>query len=308
MKLFAPGKLLITGEYAVLDGAKSLALPTQRGQSMTILNHHFYDELQWQAIDFQGNEWLNVCFKIEDLSIVSSTNPKAAETLKNILTEAFFLGNGAHYLKGKKIITQLDFPNDWGLGSSSTLLCLLSKYLEIDAYQLLEKTFGGSGYDIAVGLVQKALTYQLAQYSKKNIQTIDFQPLFKENLFFIHLNQKQNSREGIQLYREKKKDRGLIEKISEITDFLLQPITVDEANALFEAHENLLSRHLELPKVKNLYFEDYPHAIKSLGAWGGDFVLAIGEEKMAKNYFPKKGFSTILTYEEMIFSPFLDAP
>ena len=39
MKEFhANGKLLLTGEYAVLDGAKAIGLPTKRGQSLQILS------------------------------------------------------------------------------------------------------------------------------------------------------------------------------------------------------------------------------------------------------------------------------
>jgi hypothetical protein len=36
-----------------------------------------------------------------------------------------------------------------------------------------------------------------------------------------------------------------------------------------------------------------------LGAWGGDFVLATGGEK-EKQYFIQKGFTTVLSYAEMI--------
>ena len=35
-EFYAHGKLLLTGEYAVLDGALSLALPTQYGQRMEV--------------------------------------------------------------------------------------------------------------------------------------------------------------------------------------------------------------------------------------------------------------------------------
>ncbi|MFT6748973.1 MAG: hypothetical protein ACJAQ1_000901, partial [Flavobacterium sp.] len=38
---------------------------------------------------------------------------------------------------------------------------------------------------------------------------------------------------------------------------------------------------------------------KSLGAWGGDFVMIISENN-PKSYFKAKGYETILTYNEMI--------
>jgi mevalonate kinase len=36
MKFYSNGKFLITGEYLILDGAKSLAVPTKFGQELKI--------------------------------------------------------------------------------------------------------------------------------------------------------------------------------------------------------------------------------------------------------------------------------
>jgi hypothetical protein len=33
---YSNGKLLITGEYLILDGAKGLALPTKMGQNLSV--------------------------------------------------------------------------------------------------------------------------------------------------------------------------------------------------------------------------------------------------------------------------------
>ena len=33
---YSNGKLLLTGEYLVIDGAKALAIPTQKGQSLSV--------------------------------------------------------------------------------------------------------------------------------------------------------------------------------------------------------------------------------------------------------------------------------
>ena len=40
-------------------------------------------------------------------------------------------------------------------------------------------------------------------------------------------------------------------------------------------------------------------AIKSLGAWGGDFVMAISKENPSA-YFASKGYKTVIPYAEMI--------
>ena len=50
---------------------------------------------------------------------------------------------------GTRVETQLEFPREWGLGSSSTLISNLGLWAETDPYDLLSATLGGSGYDIA---------------------------------------------------------------------------------------------------------------------------------------------------------------
>ena len=36
MKFYSHGKVLLTAEYAVLEGVKALSLPTKKGQSLTV--------------------------------------------------------------------------------------------------------------------------------------------------------------------------------------------------------------------------------------------------------------------------------
>jgi hypothetical protein len=137
----ANGKLLLTGEYFILDGAVGLALPTKFGQSLSV-EASAEKGIFWKSIDHENKVWLEVQFS-ESLEIISTSNNGIAETLQNIL-----LKSQISNLKSQ-ITTILDFPNDWGLGSSSTLISLLAQYANVDPYELLAKTFGGSGYDIA---------------------------------------------------------------------------------------------------------------------------------------------------------------
>ena len=41
--------------------------------------------------------------------------------------------------------------------------------------------------------------------------------------------------------------------------------------------------------------------LKSLGAWGGDFILAASETDPTP-YFKSKGFDTVIPYDDMILS------
>ena len=60
-----------------------------------------------------------------------------------------------------------------------------------------------------------------------------------------------------------------------------------------------MSEILNISTVKLRLFSDFKGTIKSLGAWGGDFVLVFSKEDPTI-YFKNKGFETIVTYSEMI--------
>ena len=69
--------------------------------------------------------------------------------------------------------------------------------------------------------------------------------------------------------------------------------------SLMEEHEALLSNILNIAPVKQQLFPDYFGMVKSLGAWGGDFVLATGDDKTIP-YFKAKGYPTIIPYSKMV--------
>jgi acetylglutamate synthase len=87
--------------------------------------------------------------------------------------------------------------------------------------------------------------------------------------------------------------------ISEITNRILLSPNLETTNDLLEHHEVILSDILELETVKERLFSDFNGTIKSLGAWGGDFVMVLSKENPT-HYFQSKGYETILTYDEMI--------
>ena len=195
--------------------------------------------------------------------------------------------------------TKVTFPRDWGLGTSSTLISNIASWAEINPYELLEATFGGSGYDIACATHKTPITYQRNGFSP-NIQEVNFKPNFEDRLFFVYLNEKKNSRDAITSYRNLNFNKTqLLSAINNITDKILSCTSLKEFEHLLNQHEKILSKTLQVPTIKSILFADYSHTIKSLGAWGGDFVLAIGtEEDMV--YFKNKGYHTILPYQKMI--------
>jgi len=298
------GKLLITGEYVILDGAVSLALPTKFGQSLTV-EKTSKSGVSWKAYNNENEIWLDLFFEIDkivskpNISSSSKTDTEEANLLQ-ILQKAHLLNpNMLQEGNGFKVTTHLDFPKNWGLGTSSTLINNTAQWFKIDAYKLLALTFKGSGYDIAAAQHNNAITYELSG-EKTNVLNVEFDPIFKDELFFVHLNQKQNSRDSIQHYREQSKAdlQNNISKISGLTSQFLACESLKEFELLLEIHETIISKIINTPKVKSEHFADFKGAIKSLGGWGGDFVLATGNER-AKSYFRKKGYNTIIPFTEM---------
>lgn len=304
---YSNGKLLLTGEYLVLDGAKSLAIPTKFGQDLRI-DKIKESQLIWGSFTNTGECWFEAVFDLPKLRLVNCTfnsdkegNAEfIAETLLDILREARNLN--PQFLKeehGFVVKTTLTFPRNWGLGSSSTLINSIASWAKIDAFKLLWNSFKGSGYDIACAQNDTPIFYQF-QNNTPIIQQVDFNPVFKENLFFVHLNQKQDSKEAIVKFRESKRNIDKeIERISVISDAFLEAASILDFNEFIVEHEQIISSIIKLQPVKEKLFPDYFGAIKSLGAWGGDFVLATGNENTS-GYFKNKGFETILSYSEMI--------
>lgn len=298
-KIFSPGKLLLTAEYVVLDGALALAVPTQPGQEF------FFEEtedgkslIRWEAYH-QNQLWLKTEIDYKNGLILRSNLKEPAEFILKVLMKVAELSeikfkNGVSY----RLKTNLQFPSNFGLGSSSTLMNNLAEWAGTDAYLLNDSTLGGSGYDIAVAKEKNALLFQIKDQTRIS-NPVSFHPEFSKDLIFIHLNQKQDSREGISLYRSKTKSPTLIDAFSELTEKVLVARNIEEFSFLMVEHERKLSEFLGLQTVKEKFFADCPSFVKSLGAWGGDFVMA-SRFSGFRDYFSGKGFGTVFSYAELI--------
>lgn len=308
MDFYSNGKLLLTAEYLVLDGAKALALPTTFGQNLKIRKIK-EPQLIWGSFTKTGECWFEAIFDLPKLRLTSATfnSHKAgsadfiAETLLDILQEARKLNPEFLKIEGGFVVeTKLTFPRNWGLGSSSTLINSIASWAKVDAFNLLWNSFKGSGYDIACAQNNTPIFYQIEE-EKPIVTPVQFNPIFKENLFFVFLNQKQSSKEAIAKFRESNQNFSKeIKRISEISDEFLEAESIENFNKLIVEHEQIISNIIKLQPVKDKLFSDYERGeIKSLGAWGGDFVLATGNQDTPA-YFKEKGYNTILTFEEMI--------
>lgn len=303
MKTFrSNGKLLLTGEYVVLDGALSLAIPTKYGQSLVVENMQSKDAaISWKSFDDAKNVWFEDVFNIAQPEISTIvTNNEIAQRLIQIIKVAKTLNPDFLNVKDAfKVETHLEFPKNWGLGTSSTLINNIAQWANIDAYKLLENTFGGSGYDIACAKNNTPITYKIED-KKPVTKPINFNPSFKNCLYFVHLNKKQNSRDGIKHYREHKGNAtSAIKAINNITSSMISCETLEVFQELMVQHESIISEITKQTPVKELLFKDFNGAIKSLGAWGGDFVM-VASTNNPEVFFNSKGYNTIIPYSDMI--------
>ena len=120
--------------------------------------------------------------------------------------------------------------------------------------------------------------------------------------FFIIQNKKQSSKSAISNYITKRhRVNKIVSEIDQITKDALVVKEGREFALLMEKHQVIMSNVLETETVKEMLFPDFKGVIKSLGAWGGDFVMLLFKEN-PKNYFIEKGYTTILTYNELFLS------
>lgn len=296
-RIFSPGKLMLTSEYVAVDGALVLAIPTKLGQELIAEKKtDNKSKIIWKT-NIENRFWFSLEVDYKCWKILETNDSGKAEfilkVLRNIqnLSDKVLQNDDSYSLD-----FNIEFPEDFGLGSSSTLMNNLAEWAEINPFRLNEISLGGSGYDIAVAKEKSAVLYS---NNPRAIEKINYNPDFKNELIFIHLNQKQDSREGINLYKSKPKNEILVQEFSELTKAIASTENMENFSQLMTIHEQKLSDFLGISTVKEKYFADCPVFVKSLGAWGGDFVLSckFGDYE---TYFSDKGFPKFFDYKDLI--------
>lgn len=294
------GKILLSGEYLILNGGWGLVLPTKQYQKIKIIKIN-KKIIVWKSMDYKHNLWFTCIFYIPSLKIFQTNNINTAIKLQKLLqcipyeNTELFQHNYGFYIE-----TFINFPLKWGLGSSSSLICNISKWANISPFKLLWKYSNGSGYDVASGLHKKPILYQIINKKPNIIKLNKFHPSFIKKLYLLFLNKKQNTNKEIIRYKKYQKiNNNHIQKISSITFKILTCNNLETFEKLIIQHENIISKIIKKPIIKNIHFKDYPGIIKSLGAWGGDSLLITKRIGM-EQYFAKKGFHCIFPLENII--------
>ena len=258
---YGHGKLLLSGEYFVMDGAMALALPTSVGQSMKVKYRSSYQPtLNWKSFDHSGN--MDVFFE-----------------------------------------TKIEFPIEWGLGSSSTFIYNVAQWAYVSPFELVKKTIGGSGYDVACAQAMGPIRYHRAD-NKPQWESASFNPSFKDHIYFVYLGKKQSSMDEAIAFQEAKIEgrSQIVTEISHLTQEMISAQTLYTFNKIITTHEDVIASALGYEKAKDLYFKDFWGEIKSLGAWGGDFVMVTSDREPSetRDYFTSKGFSTFIPFNEIV--------
>ena len=294
------GKILLTSEYLVLDGAKAIALPSKLTQDLYV-EQCDKEIIEWQGIDEKGNVWYEENFYLKNNDLVYSAEKNNTSEKLLLLFNHILKTREVKDILGNKFSTKLNFKREWGLGTSSTFVNNLAKWANIDPYRLLFSAFKGSGYDIACCDVNNPIIFEKKQNSI-NVKNITFNPPFIENIYLIHLDKKQNTQTSITNYlRTKSEKNNLIKKINLISEEMLQCKNLNHFEDLIVEHESIISQAISQEPIQKLTFNDYNLGkIKSLGAWGGDFILVTSKNNDL-SYFNNKGFETILKLSDLVY-------
>ena len=254
-------------------------------------------QIEWRGYDVEDELWINAALPYQQ-----EVSPEIVR-LQQILKAVESLNPELFYQRNFNIQTFLEFPNNWGLGTSSTLISLLSQWAEVNPFELLDKTFGGSGYDIACATAETPIVYQRNGNQTKWLD-VGLSESWTNNAYFIFLEEKKNSRDAIKHYKSIDNTESVVDQINNITDNLVETRKVEDAIALLEAHEECMSAILQIPSINKSRFSDFNGVCKSLGGWGGDFIMAVSneEDSYIKEYFKNKGLHTVLTFNEMIWT------
>ena len=298
---FAHGKLLLTAEYLVVKGAKALAIPTKMGQHMEVKDGSG-SELIWKSLDHEGKEWFSAKYDLMGFDCMETSDEEKAQHLRKIL-RAVCQDNSDFLSKWKKyrVTTKLDFPRDWGLGSSSTLIHTLCEWAEANPFLVYFDLFNGSGYDIACADADGPITYEFTGDSL-HYESCDWNPKFSDQLFLIHLGQKQSSEASLKSFLKKRVKKADIQTGNELTEAFIKAGSLSALEKVIQEHEKFMGGILDQCPLKQGRFPDYWGEVKSLGAWGGDMALVTSARspKDTEAFFKEQGISHFSAFNDIV--------
>ena len=184
----------------------------------------------------------------------------------------------------------------------TSLISNIASLAGVDPYSLFRMVSKGSGYDLACAIEGKPMLFRYID-NKPVVRLVQFSPVFHHQVHFVYLGRKPNKDISLEELHQR---IGLFvsesDKISSLTSRLHTAGNLNEFCTCMKQHEEMIAEKLDLIPVKELLFSDFNGQIKSLGVWGGDFVMVASTDtsEQVRNYFMNKGLSTVFSFDELI--------
>jgi mevalonate kinase len=266
-----PAKVLLLGEYTILNGSKALAIP---------------------YTDFTG-KW----------SFTASDSEAAQLSRASLLR--FMSHHSEKYLDRPRLAQDVDkglwfdssIPHGFGVGSSGALIAAIYEtygykqetiLADKNSLAKLEDFFHGSssGIDPLVSLIQNPLLI----HSFDNVESYD-RPVNLEGFFLLNTGKARQTGSLVSIYQEKMKDpefkRGCAEVLSREVNFAINEILSNNGSNLFH-HLWLISKfqweyfpEMIPTQMRSLWLqglESGEYVLKLCGAGGGGFVLGFSQK------------------------------
>jgi mevalonate kinase len=301
--LRAHGKLLVSAEYMVLHGSSALALPLKRGQILQPVRTEDPGRFSWKA-GYGNRTWFRGDFHPDTLEILESTHRGKAAYLQRLLKACLDLNPSfATQLIRWDVETRLEFSPRWGFGSSSTLTSLLARWAGIDPMDLHFRISSGSGYDVACATAKGPILYTLGANGPQ-YTPVNFHPPFASQLHFIWLGSKKSTAGHLAaLAGQLQPALEDIHYFSTLTRAMLAAGSLRDFRELMEEHELRLAELTGQERVAESRFPGLRGSVKSLGAWGGDFVMIATEQdpETLYNYLDKLGLDTRFRFKDLVY-------
>jgi len=301
--LHAHGKLLISAEYMVMHGSSALAVPLQMGQSLERIRSDKKDLLLWDAF-YENRKWFHATFDPLHLKILESNDHDKALRLRKMLEATIeLMPSFQKELFRWDVETSLEFSPRWGFGSSSTLTVLLAEWAGINPLDLHFMTARGSGYDVACAIADGPIIYQIRDGSPQ-YRHIPFHPPFSDHIYFAWLGMKQNTEKHLDQVIEKiEPGYEDVHHFSRLTEQMIAATDLQTFGKLMDEHENALSQLLKMERISETRLKSLPGHVKSLGAWGGDFVMILSHvnEEELFTYLYDRDIQVIFRFDELVY-------
>ena len=291
MNFTAHGKLLLTGEYAITQSARGIAMPTSFGQHLSLEPHQGPEHVLWEALDHENQLWFTAGFN-RDGHVLHTSSETMAQKLLAFLAPVL---HSNAWNASVRIQTKVEFPRLWGLGTSSTLCALLAQWAKVDVLSY-RKLHGGSGYDLACAQASGAISYALID-GEPEVISVQL-PEVLQSVVFVYRGEKQQTDSSLKLVGRKPFSPVQCDEISQLSEAFLWANSLNELESIIEEHELLIANHLGLELAIEGPFKGIHGQVKSLGGWGGDFVMLTRFEEN-RQWLESNGFKTIIPFETM---------